>query len=65
MDVSVSNAVSASMYMNQAQTAQQVQTHMFKEALDNQSQQVSALMESVSPQLAQEGSVGTNVNTFA
>lgn len=75
MDASVSNAVSASLYMNQAQTAQQAQMQVFKEGLENQEQQVSELMASSDlsadtggsgdAPLASEGSVGTNVNTFA
>lgn len=71
MDASVSNAVSASLYMNQAQTAQQTQMQVFKESLDNQEQQVSALMESATAgsesqqNLASEGNLGTQINTFA
>ncbi|MFP4061879.1 MAG: putative motility protein [Halochromatium sp.] len=73
MDASVNNAVSASMYMNQAQTAQQVQMQVFRDALDNQQQQVTALMESATAgfgaesgsHLASEGHLGTQVNTYA
>ncbi|MGY4876743.1 putative motility protein [Vreelandella aquamarina] len=71
MDASVSSAVSASLYMNQAQTAQQVQMQVFKDGLDNQQQQVSALMESATAgsgaqqNLASEGNLGTQINTFA
>lgn len=69
MDVSISNVVSQSLYMNQAQTAQQAQMHIFKEALDSQQQQVTALMESATStsqmNLASEGSLGTQVNTYA
>lgn len=71
MDASVSNAVSASLYMNQAQTAQQAQMQVFRESLDNQEQQVSALMESATAgsesqqNLASEGNLGTQINTFA
>ncbi|MGM0615034.1 putative motility protein [Halomonas sp. CH40] len=71
MDASVSNAVSASLYMNQAQTAQQTQMQVFRESLDNQEQQVSALMESATAgsesqqNLASEGNLGTQINTFA
>ncbi|NYS60743.1 putative motility protein [Vreelandella salicampi] len=73
MDASVSNAVSTSLYMNQAQTAQQAQMQVFREALDNQEQQVSALMESATAgtgsdqgsNLASEGNLGTQVNTYA
>ena len=71
MDASVSNAVSSSLYMNQAQTAQQTQMQVFKESLDNQEQQVSELMESATADsgsqqnLASEGNLGTQINTFA
>lgn len=73
MDVSVNNAVSASLYMNQAQTAQQAQMQIFRDALDNQAQQVSALMESSmagsgtdsGSNLASEGNLGTQINTYA
>ncbi|MDR5874904.1 putative motility protein [Halomonas sp. CUBES01] len=69
MDVAVSNAVSQSLYMNQAQTAEQAQMQVFKEALDTQAQQVSEIMASADtgaqPDLAKEGNVGTQVNTFA
>ncbi|WP_462321471.1 putative motility protein [Halochromatium sp.] len=73
MDASVNTAVSASLYMNQAQTAQQAQMQIFREALDNQAQQVTALMESASTgsgsesgsNLASEGHLGTQVNTYA
>lgn len=73
MDASVSNAVSTSLYMNQAQSAQQAQMQVFKEALDTQEQQVSALMESATAgtgsdpgsNLASEGNLGTQVNTYA
>lgn len=71
MDASISSAVSASLYMNQAQTAQQVQMQVFKDGLDNQQQQVSALLESATAgsgtqqNLASEGNLGTQINTFA
>ncbi|KPQ24099.1 MAG: putative motility protein [Halomonas sp. HL-48] len=69
MDVAVSNAVSTSLSMNQAQSAEQAQMQVFKEALDTQAQQVNEIMASADTgsesDLAQEGSVGTQVNTFA
>ncbi|MFN2408728.1 MAG: putative motility protein [Halomonas sp.] len=69
MDVAVSNAVSSSLSMNQAQTAEQAQMKVFKEALDTQAQQVTDVMASADtgaePDLAKEGTVGTQVNTFA
>ena len=69
MDVGISSAVSASLYMNQAQTAEQAQMQVFKEALDTQAEQVTEILSSANagagPGLAKEGSVGTQVNTFA
>lgn len=69
MHVGISSAVSASLYMNQAQTAEQAQMQVFKQALDIQADQVTEIMASADsgsqPDLAKEGSVGTQVNTFA
>lgn len=69
MEVGISSAVSASLYMNQAQTAEQAQMQVFKDALDAQAEQVTAILSSANtgaePSLAKEGSVGTQVNTFA
>ncbi|WP_346798164.1 putative motility protein [Halomonas sp. Bachu 37] len=67
MDAPISNAVSSALYMNQAQTAQQAQMQVFEQAMDSQERQVAAPGESSSaePQLAQEGSVGTQINTYA
>jgi len=69
MEVGISSSVSASLYMNQAQTAEQAQMQVFKEALDTQAEQVTEVLASADTgaqsDLAQEGSVGTQVNTFA
>ncbi|WP_434985730.1 hypothetical protein [Vreelandella zhaodongensis] len=69
MDVAVSNAVSTALYMNQAQTAEQAQMQLFKQSLDMQAQQVSEVLASADigaePDLTQEGSVGTQINTVA
>ncbi|WP_301584938.1 hypothetical protein [Halomonas alkaliantarctica] len=69
MDVAVSNAVSTALYMNQAQSAEQAQMQIFKQSLGMQAQQVSEVLASANmgaqPDLAQEGSVGTQVNTYA
>lgn len=69
MDVGISSAVSASLYMNQAQTAEQAQMQVFEEALDAQAEQVTEVLASANtgsePDLAKEGTVGTQVNTFA
>jgi hypothetical protein len=73
MDASVNTAVSASISMQQAQTAQQAQMQIFRDALDIQKHQVTALLESAmagsgsesGSNLASEGHLGTRVNTFA
>mgnify|MGYP003128109439 FL=1 len=67
MDVAVSNMVNATLDMRQAQAIQQAQFGVFKEALDGQAAQITALMDSVDldPQLATSGSVGTQINTTA
>lgn len=68
MEVGISSAVSASLYMNQAQTPEQAQMQVFKDVLDTQAQQVTEIMASANtgtqPDLAKEGSVGTQVNTY-
>ncbi|MBZ5487909.1 putative motility protein [Halomonas aquamarina] len=69
MDVSISNTVSTALYLNQAQTAEQVQMQLFRDALDMQAQQVTEVLASANlgaePRLAQEGSLGTHINTYA
>ena len=67
MDSAVNNMVSATIAMQQAQTMQTAQFGVFKDALDGQAAQITALMDSVSlePQLATSGSVGTQINTTA
>lgn len=69
MDISISNTVSAALYMNQAQTAEQAQMELFKQALDMQAQQVTEIMASANmgaeSSLAKEGNVGTMINTSA
>ncbi|MDR5906786.1 putative motility protein [Franzmannia qiaohouensis] len=67
MDPAVNSVVSESLVLQQAQAAQHAQMQVFREALDTQQQQVTALMESASadPQLASEGHIGTLINTIA
>lgn len=67
MDTSINNVVAQSQVMQQAQTAQQAQMQIFKSALDTQQQQVTALMESASvePRLANDGHLGTRLDTYA
>lgn len=67
MDSAVNSTVGASLVMQQAQTAQQVQMQVFKDALDIQKNQVSELMASASanPQLNSGGLSGSLINTYA
>ncbi|MCE8021590.1 putative motility protein [Halomonas sp. MCCC 1A11036] len=67
MDSAVNAIVGQALVMQQAQAAQQVQLEVYKDALDMQKDQVAALMASASlqPQLANEGMVGTQINTYA
>ncbi|WNL43865.1 putative motility protein [Halomonas sp. PAMB 3264] len=69
MDIAASNAVSQALYMNQAQTAEQAQMQLFRQALDMQAQQVTEVLASANmtaqPDLATEGSLGTQINTYA
>lgn len=69
MEVGISSSVSASLYMNQAQTAEQAQMQVFRDALETQAEQVTEVLASADmggqPDLAKEGSVGTQVNTYA
>lgn len=67
MDTSVNNVVAQSQVLEQFQTAQQAQMQVFKEALDTQQQQVTALVESAATgsNLASDGNVGTQINTYA
>ncbi|WP_447556524.1 putative motility protein [Vreelandella sp. EE22] len=69
MDIAASHAVSTALYMNQAQTAEQAQMQLFRQALDMQAQQVTEVLASANlraqPDLAREGSVGTQINTYA
>ncbi|MBF8223633.1 putative motility protein [Halomonas sp. 328] len=67
MDSAINHTVSQALVMQQAQVAQQAQMQIFKEALTTQQQQVTALLESASaePQLADQGHLGTQINTYA
>ncbi|PRY65652.1 putative motility protein YjfB-like [Vreelandella songnenensis] len=69
MDVSISSTVSTALYMNQAQTAEEMQMQVLRNALDMQAQQVTEVLASANlgaePNLAQEGSLGTQINTYA
>ncbi|MBT2788352.1 MULTISPECIES: putative motility protein [unclassified Halomonas] len=66
MDAAVNNMVNATLDMRHAQTVQEAQFSVFKEALDGQAAQITALMDGAAKaQLATSGSVGTQINTTA
>ncbi|MGP9768613.1 hypothetical protein ACT3UM_23100 [Halomonas sp. AOP13-D3-9] len=66
MDAAVNNMVNATLDMRHAQAVQEAQFSVFKEALDGQAAQITALMDgAVEAQLATSGSVGTQINTTA
>ncbi|WP_148255238.1 putative motility protein [Aidingimonas lacisalsi] len=67
MDGAIEGSVGASLAMQQSQMMQEAQTKVFKEAMETQENQIADLMDSAAqaPQLATEGSVGTQLNTFA
>ena len=66
MDSAVNNAVSASMAMQQAMNVQEAQMNLTRKVLDNQANVVTSLIQgAVAPQLATEGTLGTQINTYA
>lgn len=67
MDSTVNTIINQSLVMQQTQAAQQVQLEVYKEALDMQKDQVTALIASASMQLhlASEDMVDTHINTYA
>lgn len=64
MDVAVNNAVSSALAMQEMQYAQQKDATLLKQALNSQAALMVGLLQSM-PQLATEGTLGTNVNTYA
>lgn len=67
MDSAVNSVVGSSLVLEQAQSAQQAQMQVYKEALETQKDQVSELMASTGaePELADEGHLGTQINAYA
>jgi len=64
MDVAVNNAVGSALAMQEMQYAQQKDAALLKPALNSQASLMVGLLQSL-PQLATEGTLGTNVNTYA
>lgn len=67
MDISVNNVVADSVVLQQAKVGQDAQMTLLKKALDLQSSATLQLIQSAmpTPQLATEGTLGTQVNTYA
>ena len=64
MDMSVESAVNTALAMQSMQLAQNAQMLVLKRTLDAQAAAMAGVLQAM-PQLATEGSLGTNVNTFA
>ncbi|WP_110674515.1 putative motility protein [Salinicola sp. RZ23] len=67
MDSAVNAVVGAGVALQQFNQDQDMQASLLKRSLDNQSAQVSQLMDSMAPEpkLAATGTVGTQINTYA
>lgn len=64
MDISLNATLNASQALQQLQTSQQQQNTLLRKALDNQSNEVTALLKGM-PTLATSGSVGTQLHVTA
>ncbi len=64
MDATIDSAVSSALSMQGAAVHQQKQMMLLKQALEIESTTVTEIMQTA-PQLAQEGSLGRSVNTYA
>lgn len=67
MDISVNAAVNSALQLQQVQVEQEKQTLLFKKAMQSEAAAVQQLLQSAAPTpaLASEGSIGTQINTFA
>jgi hypothetical protein len=67
MDITSNSGVSAATTAAQAPAADAVNISVLRKALDAQATMAAALIEAIpqQPQLATEGSLGRNVNTYA
>ena len=64
MSMSVENTVSTALSLQAATVGQEKQMIMLRKTLDAQTETVNEIMKSM-PNLATEGPLGTNVNTYA
>lgn len=67
MDISVASVAAASSQIAQQRTAQQAEVLVLKKAMELQEAGALALLQALPPvpQLATEGTLGTQVNTYA
>ena len=67
MDVALTNAiVNTASAMSRSETANAVQVHVLKKALDSEASAAATLLQALpQPPLATSGSLGTQVNTYA
>ena len=67
MDVTLTNAiVNTATALSQNQTAQAVQVHVLRKAMDMQESAAATLLQALpQPPLATSGPLGTQVNTYA
>lgn len=65
MDISPAAMANLALGMQSANTNATVGTLMLRKSLNLASNEISSLMQSVSPQLATSGTLGTQINTYA
>lgn len=67
MDISVNTTVNSALQMQQVQGEQEKQALLFKKAVQAEAASVQQLLQSTKPavELATEGALGTQINTFA
>lgn len=67
MDISVNAAVNSALQMQQVQVEQEKQALLLKQAMQSEAATVQQLLQPAAPTpaLASEGSIGTQINTFA
>ena len=67
MDISASASamVNTALNMQNSSVNEQVGTLVLRKAIDLGAEEASQLLQSVSPQLATSGTLGTQVNTYA
>ncbi|WP_019938974.1 putative motility protein [Bordetella sp. FB-8] len=65
MDISASAMVNTALNMQSSSTSEAVGTLMLRKSLNTATDEINQLMQSVAPQVATSGTLGTQVNTYA